>query len=307
MRRLRVAGVAVTALAAGTAFYLFAHRSPSSEEQWALVDQYCTGCHNDAEFAGDLAFARLSRTDLAADAVVWEKAIRKLRGHLMPPPGEPRPSGARTAAFVRWLEESLDAAARSKPNPGAPALHRLNRAEYANAVRDLLDVTVNAATLLPGDDSSAGFDNVASALSVSPALLSSYVSAAARISRLAVGDPQAGSAIVTYRAPRGLVQAEHLDGQPLGTRGGMTVRHFFPLDAEYEIRVARGGNGFGLEALGGDEEVEITVNGARAATLGRAGPRAAVLRIPAGPQALGVAIVRKRDAQGVDDLFAVHA
>ncbi len=225
----------------------------------------------------------------------------------MPPPGEPRPDEARVDALVVWLEQSLDAAARAAPNPGAPALHRLNRAEYANAVRDLLDVTVDATTLLPGDDSSAGFDNIASALSVSPALLSSYVAAAAKISRLAVGDPSASSGLVTYRAPRGLVQAEHLDGQPLGTRGGMNVRHFFPLDAEYEIRVGRGGGGFGLEALGGDEEVEITVNGERAAVLGRGGPRTAVLTIPAGPQTLGVAIVRKRDAQGVDDLFAVHA
>jgi hypothetical protein len=308
MRRSAIVGVAGGAVAAATAAYLFiAHRTPSAAQQWALVDRYCAGCHNDADFAGDLAFARLDHTNLAADAAVWETAIRKLRGHLMPPPGEPRPSEARTAAFVRWLEQSLDDAARAAPNPGAPALHRLNRAEYANAVRDLLDVTVDATTLLPGDDSSSGFDNVASALSVSPALLASYVAAAARISRLAVGDPAAGSGVVTYRAPRGLVQAEHLDGQPLGTRGGMTVQHFFPLDAEYEIRVARGGNGFGLEALGGDEEVEITVNGARAGMLGRGGPRTAVLRIPAGPQTLGVAIVRKRDAQGVDDLFAVHS
>jgi hypothetical protein len=168
-------------------------------------------------------------------------------------------------------------------------------------------VTVDATTLLPGDDSSAGFDNIASALSVSPALLSSYVAAAAKISRLAVGDPGASSGLVTYRAPRGVLQAEHLEGQPLGTRGGMNVKHFFPLDAEYEIRVGRGGGGFGLEALGGDEEVEITVNGERAAVLGRGGPRTAVLTVPAGPQTLGVAIVRKRDAQGVDDLFAVHA
>src|SRR5262245_6095316 len=307
MRRLRVVGVAGTALASATAAYLFVNRSPSAEAQWALVDKYCTGCHNDAELAGDLAFARLSRTNLAADAAVWETAIRKLRGHLMPPPGEPRPSDARVDTFVTWLEQSLDAAARAAPNPGAPALHRLNRAEYANAVRDLLEVTVDATTLLPGDDSSSGFDNVASALSVSPALLSSYVAAAARISRLAVGDPNASSGVVTYRAPRGLVQSEHLDGQPLGTRGGMSIGHVFPLDAEYEIRVTRGGNGFGLEALGGDEETEITVNGERVAVLGRGGPRTAVLTIPAGPQTLGAAIVRKRDAQGVDDLFAVHS
>jgi hypothetical protein len=308
MRRAAIVGTAVGALAAAAAACFFVvQRAPSAAEQWALVDRYCAGCHNDVELAGDLAFGRLSRSDLSADAAVWETAIRKLRGHLMPPPGEPRPTEARVDAFVRWLEESLDAAARAAPNPGAPALHRLNRAEYANAVRDLLDVTIDAATLLPADDSSAGFDNIASALNVSPALLSAYVAAAARISRLAVGDSGAPSALVTYRAPRGLVQAEHLEGQPLGTRGGMTVQHFFPLDAEYEIRVARGGNGFGLEALGGDEDVEITVNGERAAILGRGGPRTAVLRIPAGPQTLGAAIVRKRDARGVDDLFAVHA
>jgi hypothetical protein len=308
MRHAAILGIgAVAALAAGGIYHANRHGAPSAADRWALVDRYCVGCHNDVERAGELAFDRLSRADVAADAAVWETAIRKLRGHLMPPPGEPRPSDASVAAFVRSLEQSLDAAARAAPDPGAPALHRLNRTEYANAVRDLLAVTVDATTLLPADDSSAGFDNVASALSVSPALLSSYVAAAAKISRLAVGDPSASSSIVTYRAPRGLVQAEHLDGQPLGTRGGMSIRHFFPLDAEYEIRVARGGGGFGLEALGGDEEVEVTVNGARAAVLGRGGPRTAVLTVAAGPQTLGVAIVRKRDAQGVDDLFAVHA
>ena len=307
MRRIAIVGaVGATALAAAGA-YLFADLRPSAADHWALVDSYCVGCHNDAELAGELALDRIDRADLAANVEVWETAIRKLRGHLMPPPGEPRPDEARVDALVHWLEQSLDAAARAAPNPGAPALHRLNRAEYANAVRDLLEVTVDATTLLPGDDSSAGFDNIASALSVSPALLSSYVAAAAKISRLAVGDPNASSGLVTYRAPRGLLQGEHLDGQPLGTRGGMNIRHFFPLDAEYEIRVGRGGGGFGLEALGGDEEVEITVNGERAAVLGRGGPRTAVLTVPAGPQTLGVAIVRKRDAQGVDDLFAVHA
>src|SRR5688572_26965051 len=144
MRRSSLAGVGAGVLAAAAAAYLFASRSPSAEQQWALIDRYCTGCHNDADLAGDLAFSRLSRTDLAVDAAVWEAAIRKLRGHLMPPPAEPRPTEARVAAFVRWLEESLDAAARSLPNPGAPALHRLNRAEYANAVRDLLEVNVDA-------------------------------------------------------------------------------------------------------------------------------------------------------------------
>jgi mono/diheme cytochrome c family protein len=308
MRHVATFGIAsVAALAAVTAGYGYRHRTPSAADHWALVDRYCATCHNDLELAGDIAFDRLSRTAIAPDAAVWEATIRKLRGHLMPPPGEPRPVESQVEAFARWLEQSLDAAARAAPNPGAPALHRLNRAEYANAVRDLLDVPIDATTLFPGDDSSAGFDNVASALSVSPALLQSYVAAAAKLSRLAVGDPSTGSGITTYRAPRGLVQAEHLEGQPLGTRGGISVRHVFPLDAEYEIRVGRGGNGFGLEALGGDEDVEITVNGARAAVLTRGGPRSATLTIPAGPQMLGAAIVRKRDAQGVDDLFAEHA
>jgi hypothetical protein len=308
MRHVATFGIgSVAALAAATALLLNERRAPSATEHWALVDRYCVTCHNDLELAGDLAFDRLSRTELAANAAIWETTIRKLRGHMMPPPGEPRPAASQVEAFVTWLEGSLDAAARAAPNPGAPALHRLNRAEYANAVRDLLDMPVDATTLLPGDDSSAGFDNVANALSVSPALLQAYVAAAARLSRLAVGDPSASSTIATYRAPRGLVQAGHLDGQPLGTRGGLTVRHVFPLDAEYEIRVGRGGNGFGLEALGGDEEVEITLNGERAALLGRGGPRFATLAIPAGPQTLGAAIVRKRDARGVDDLFAEHS
>jgi hypothetical protein len=224
----------------------------------------------------------------------------------MPPPGEARPAKRELDALAMWLESALDAAAHAAPNPGAPVLHRLNRAEYANAVRDLLDVPVDAAALLPGDDSSGGFDNIANALSVSPALLQSYVGAAARISRLAVGDAEASSSITTFRPPRGLQQGAHLNGQPLGTRGGMTVRHVFPLDADYEIRVGRTGSGFGLESVGGDEDIEITIDGARAALLGRS-QRSATITVAAGPHTLGAAIVRKRDARGVDDLNAVHA
>ena len=308
MRSLATFGiVSVAALAASAGMYMRSQRAPSVAEHWALIDRYCVTCHNQTELAGELAFDRLDPSSLHADAEVWETAIRKLRGHLMPPPGEPRPEDRDIDALVTWLKSSLDAAARAVPSPGAPVLHRLNRAEYANAIRDLLALPIDAATLLPGDDSSGGFDNIANALSVSPALLQSYVSAAAKISRLAVGDPQTSSGVTTYRAPRGLVQADHLDGQPLGTRGGITVEHVFPLDGEYEIRAGRGGGGFGLEALGGDEDIEITVNGERAALLTRGGPRSATLTMAAGPQTLGVAIVRKRDAEGVDDLFAVHA
>ncbi|HZF28787.1 MAG TPA: DUF1592 domain-containing protein [Gammaproteobacteria bacterium] len=306
-RRAAALLVAVAGLAAAGAFawqrWLAA---PTPAEQWALVDRYCMTCHNSLELAGELDFRRLRIDDLHADAKIWETAIKKIGGHLMPPPGEPRPSDARLTSLTSWLGTSLDAAAASDPNPGAPLLHRLNRAEYANAVRDLLDLPIDAATLLPADDSSGGFDNIANALSVSPALLQAYVAAAAKIARLAIGDPSAAPAIATYRAPRGLVQADHLEGQPLGTRGGMLVEHVFPLDADYEIRVGRSYGGFGLETIGGDEEVEITLNGERKTLLGGRS-RSATLAIPAGPQALGVGIVRKRNGEGVDDLNSVHA
>ncbi len=299
-------GVAAVAAVGAAGAWFWTQREPTPEQQWALLDRYCVTCHNGIELAGDVAFDRLRIEGLHADAKVWETAIRKVRGHLMPPPGEPRPDAARLEQFAGWLESSLDTAAADDPNPGAPSLHRLNRAEYANAVRDLIDLPVNGAALLPGDDSSGGFDNIANALSVSPALLQAYVSAAAKISRLAIGDPTVTSEIAAYRAPRALNQSGHIEGQPLGTRGGLSIAHVFPLDAKYEIRVGRAGSGFGLEAVGADEDVELTVNGERKALLGR-GQRSAVIDVPAGAQTLGVAIVQKRDSQGVDDLFAVHA
>ena len=187
------------------------------------------------------------------------------------------------------------------------SLHRLNRAEYANAIRDLLALPVDARTLLPGDDSRDGFDNVASALSVSPAHMQAYVSAAAEISRLAVGDPTISPGITTYTAPRGLSQAEHLDGMPLGTRGGILVSHVFPLDAQYEISVRRAGGGFGLPSVGGDDPVEVTMNGERVRLLGRGGPPRFVLPVEAGPHTLGAAVVRSSRPTGVDDLYSVHA
>ncbi len=306
---------ALAILAVGTVAgaYLWQRHTaaPTPAEQWALIDKYCVVCHNEIEVAGDVAFDRLDPGDLHGDAKIWETAIRKLRGHLMPPPGEPRPSGTRIDSLVTWLETSLDAAARDAPNPGSPVLHRLNRAEYANAVRDLLALPIDSTKLLPGDDSSGGFDNISNALSISPALMQAYVAAATSISRLAVGDPATSSSITTYRSPRGLVQADHLEDQPLGTRGGMLVTHVFPLDARYEFRISRSFGGFGLETIGGDEDVELTINGERAALIPaaarRRGPSSVVLEVPAGPQQIGVALVRKRNAEGVDDLYAVHA
>src|SRR5262249_51116819 len=205
------------------------------------------------------------------------------------------------------VETALDRAAALAPNPGAPALHRLNRAEYANAVRDLLDLPIDATTMLPGDDSSDGFDNIANVLSVSPALMQAYISAAGKISRLAVGDATITSQITTYPAPRGLSQAETREGLPAGTRGGFVVEHIFPVGAESDLRGARAGGGSGRPAVAPDEPVEITPDGARLLLLDRDAPRVNKIRVPAGAHALGVAVVRKADAHGVDDLFSEWA
>jgi Protein of unknown function (DUF1592)/Protein of unknown function (DUF1588)/Protein of unknown function (DUF1587)/Protein of unknown function (DUF1585)/Protein of unknown function (DUF1595)/Planctomycete cytochrome C len=276
--------------------------SPSSSE--ALLKRYCITCHNGVMRRGNLLLDQLDVEQPAKDPQTWEKVVRKLRTGMMPPSGAPRPDRGTLDQFASVLEGALDRAAAAAPNPGAPVLHRLNRAEYANAVRDLLDLPVDATALLPGDDSSDGFDNIANVLSVSPALMQAYVSAAAKISRLAIGDSTISSGMTTYVAPRGLSQSENREGLPFGTRGGMLVEHVFPLDAEYEFRISRSGAGFGLPAVGGDEPIEITVDGARMTLLGRDAPRDTRLKIPAGPHTVGVAIVRKANARGVDDLFS---
>ena len=298
-------GAVLAAVAAVGLYYLRLDMGDEPQaSRWATIERYCLDCHNETEFAGGVAFDTLNPDDLHADAEIWEAAIRKLQAGLMPPPDEPRPSEREAKDLRGWLERTLDAAAAANPNPGAPALHRLNRREYANAVRDLLDLPVDADTLLPGDDASAGFDNIASALSVSPSLMQAYVSAAARISRLAVGDPTTSAGIATYSLPRELSQAEHLDGMPLGTRGGLLVEHVFPLDAEYEISVRRAGGGFGLQTVGADEPVEITLNGERMRLLARGDGNSVVLPIAAGPQTLGVAVVAGGRPSGVDDLYS---
>ncbi len=274
----------------------------------AVVDRYCVTCHNPRMRAGGLALDALKVADAHGEAQTWEKVVRKVRTGMMPPSGAPRPDRATLDSFATTVESTIDRAAASAPNPGAPALHRLNRTEYGNAIRDLLDLPIDATTLLPGDDSSEGFDNVASVLSVSPALMQAYVTAAAKISRLAVGDPTTSADITTYLAPRGMSQATHREGLPLGTRGGMVVRHIFPLDGEYEFRVARsGGSIFGLPAVGTDDQIEITLNGERVQLLARDARGGARLKVPAGPQTIGVAVVRRANARGVDDLFSEHA
>jgi mono/diheme cytochrome c family protein len=272
----------------------------------ALIDRYCATCHNPRTRAGNLSFDTLDVAAAGREPQTWEKVVRKVRTGMMPPSNAPRPDRAALDSFAASIETMIDTAARIAPNPGAPALHRLNRAEYGNAVRDLLDLPIDATKMLPGDDSSGeGFDNMASTLSVSPALMQAYVTAAARISRLAVGDPTTSAELVTYAPPRGMSQSGHREGMPLGTRGGLIVTHVFPLDAEYEFRIGRAGGGlFGLAPVGGTDSVEVTLNGERVRVLDNNARGPLRLKIPAGPQTIGVAVVRKSNARGVDDLYS---
>jgi mono/diheme cytochrome c family protein len=279
--------------------------TPSGRSGQATLDQYCVSCHNPRTRAGGLTLDSARVDAAASDPQTWEKVVRKVRTGMMPPSGAPRPDRATLDALAAAVETVVDRAAASAPNPGTTVLHRLNRAEYGNAVRDLLDLPIDADALLPGDDSSEGFDNMAASLSVSPALTQAYVSAAAKISRLAVGDPTITAESTTYQPPRGVSQAAHREGMPLGTRGGVFVTHVFPLDAEYELRVGRAGGGiFGLPPVGTADPVEVTLNGERLRVLdaGARGPLR--VTIPAGPQTIGAAVVRTSHARGVDDLWS---
>src|SRR5689334_8024099 len=157
-------------------------------KHWDVLGKYCTECHNTADWAGGIAFDALNADDIAGDSQTWEKAIRKLDTGMMPPPGKPRPTRAVLEDFAGELATRLDKAGLAHPYPGTKSLHRLNRTEYANAVRDVLGLQVDVSTLLPADDSGEGFDNIADVLGVSPTLIQSYISTAMKLSRAAVGD-----------------------------------------------------------------------------------------------------------------------
>jgi hypothetical protein len=192
---------------------------------------------SDEEWTADLAFNVLSPDSIEEKPALFEEVVRKLRGRQMPPPGGPKPDLEAVDTFVAWLETALDERAARNPNPGYVALHRLNRTEYANAIEDLLHVRVDASALLPKDDESDGFDNVANVLKVSPSFLEQYISAARVVSNMAIGDPNAKFDNRVYYAQPGTVQNKHIEGMPLGTRGGMAVTHFFPVHGEYSFSI----------------------------------------------------------------------
>jgi hypothetical protein len=281
----------------------FFHRAPDPR---AVLDHYCVDCHNKDDYTGGVAFDRLRLDELPAHAEVWEHAVRKLRTGFMPPADSPRPDRAVLDGLAANLEARLDRAAAKAPNPGTEGVSRLNRAEYVNAVRDLVayDAT-RIASALPADDAIKGFDNIAKALTVSPTLIQDYVAAAQKISREAIGDRSMVPTQVRYDAPAGLSQDEHIEGLPLGTRGGMQFTHTFPLDATYEIRVAARRIGFlSAQRFCKAPSVEVRLNGE---LLDVADPSAFRLEIPAGPQTIAVALVDERRCAGVDELYGVYS
>jgi mono/diheme cytochrome c family protein len=206
-------------------------REPPAARQ--TIDQYCVGCHNQRMKAGALELDKADFEAIPAQSEMWEKVVAKLRSRTMPPAGTPRPDRATYDATASWIEAKLDTAS---PYAGRPVLHRLNRAEYANAIRDLLDLEVDVNSLLPPDDAAFGFDNISEMLGVSPALQERYLGAALRIAALAIGDPAQTPSSYTWRIPQDLSQDQHLEGLPLGTVGGKAVKYTFPLDAEYKLQ-----------------------------------------------------------------------
>ena len=301
----------------------------TAESVEATLGRYCATCHNQRIVDGrdgapsmlvsqlrevGLAFDALDAGNLADDTQVWERVVRKLHARTMPPAGRPRPDEATYGAVASWLEAGLDRVAADAPNPGRrPALHRLSRTEYRNAVRDLLALDhlpkeFDVSTLLPADNATSGFDNLAELLFVSPATLERYLAAARKISRLALGDTTMPPIVDRYQLDRDLIQDDHLEGLPLGTRGGAVIRSHLPADGEYVVTVEF------AQATRAEHEVEVSVDGERVGLFtigGRPLVRGASgvfafeaeppveLRVPlgAGPREVAVAFLQKTGAQ----------
>ena len=235
----------------------------SSDQLRSVLDRYCVTCHNERLKTGGLTLDTIGVDDISEGAEVWEKVIRKLRGSLMPPAGRPRPDSATSNLVVSTLEEELDRAAATDPDPGRRTLHRLNRTEYGNVIRDLLALEIDVASVLPPDDSSYGFDNIAEVLNVSPYMLERYLSAALKISRVALGDSSMAPTAVTYNVAPDLSQDYHIEGLPFGTRGGTAVRHTFPVDGEYDIRIRLARTTWGtVRGLALVQQMDVRLDGA---------------------------------------------
>lgn len=271
IRPLRASGIAAAIALA------VAGCGPSVEQQAAqakaTIDEYCTSCHNDAERTAELTLERVSLTDVAAHAEQWEDVIRKLRGQMMPPAGEPLPSPETAEQLVTYLESRLDAAAAERPNPGVKSLHRINRTEYGNAIRDLFALEIDAGQLLPNDSEAYGFTNIADVLGTDPSLMDRYLAAAWKITSAAIGDVDIAPSVATYRVPPDRSQTDHVAGLPFGTRGGMLVSHYFPVDGEYVIKPKLWRNT--VDVVRGTEtphDLEVSLDGARLSLTRFGGP-----------------------------------
>ncbi|HEY7448516.1 MAG TPA: DUF1592 domain-containing protein [Vicinamibacterales bacterium] len=290
---------------------------PAASTERAVLDKYCVTCHNQRTRTGGLSLDTLNLATIPEDAAVWEKVVRKVRGGMMPPFGMPRPDPATLDQLAAHLETTIDAAALKAPRPGRRVLHRLNRSEYGNAVRDLFALDIDVTSLLPPDEEAYGFDNIADVLGVSPSLMERYLSAAWKISSQVVGSVKITPSLETYRVRGDLSQHDHVDGLPIGTRGGLLVRHHFPVDGEYVIspKLYRETVNI-IRGLETPHDLEITFDGERV-LLARFGgaedelanylnptpagdeiDRRFQIRIPAkaGPHSLGVAFLKKSSA-----------
>ncbi len=237
--------------------------STARVELRSTLDKYCVSCHNDRLKTANLSLQSGDVDLVGAPPDVWEKVARKLRTQEMPPPGRPRPDASTYGALATQLETALDKASAANPNPGRVAVHRLNRAEYTNAVRDLLGLEVDGRALLPDDSNQESFHNIASVLSVSPALLERYLLAAAQVSRLAVGSAARAAMTDTYRVPKALVQDQRTrDDLPFGSQGGTVIRHNFPVDGEYTLKVLlRRQLYYYIIGMGDPHQIEIRLDG----------------------------------------------
>lgn len=233
---------------------------PAAAPQRALLDQYCVTCHNERLKIAGLMLDKVDVSEVAANALVLEKVVRKLRSGQMPPEGRPRPDRATAKAYAATLAASLDRVAAAAPNPGRVVVHRLNRTEYVNAIRDLLALEVDGSRLLPVDNSGFGFDNIADVLTIAPGLMARYMSAATKISRLAVGSPELRSVTQVYRASEFARQDSRMsEDLPFASHGGLAVRHAFPLDGEYAFKIRLQRNSVGDMIRGIDDEQEVEV------------------------------------------------
>ena len=284
-----------------------------------LVQDYCVRCHNERRLLGNMSLEDFDAANPVANAPIAEKMIRKLRAGMMPPPGVSRPPEDEVTAFVTRLEDDIDAAAAHNPNPGSRTFQRLNRAEYAGAIRDLLGIDIDASAYLPNETVSAGFDNIADVQNLSATLLESYLTAASEVSRLALGDANATPSEATFEVSRYAEQREHVPGTPFGTRGGISVIHNFVADGEYFFRLAfqheSTGNFFGQTAPF-DEEIEVSIDGRRVALIPldrwmhRQDPNGVEVvtdRFPvtAGPHRVSAAFIKVTEGP-VEDLTSPH-